>query len=841
MPSIVYFSSKEKQTIETKQTKEKTFQPDDVDATIADNNIDDKMKHKAADVMELEMSNFMQIAKTMVKNPISANHVTQNSTVSFEKELHYGCAKIVFASPNILKNISRNTQTLTAIRENKVESTKDALLKLTKVVKEKEKEYCDFGDTIVVYAAPKIEKNILTNAKTITKSKDNKNNSTKSTTPSASEHEEIKANSLASERKGKDLPEIQKQISKIPNALQINMDTIAEVLEQTNIAPKHVLNYYNKKSQTISSSSIAVDSNKDMQSINKTIPIVSQEQSTPSLLSQLIVQAKEPLSNLNNATEQTPLINLNNATVQATLINLDNATVQTPLSNLDNSTVHAKEPLSHLDNVTVRAKEPLRNATVKAFMSGDPKPVKSELPNLTINTQEQSVISEKEETNNVPTNIKLQSEPIETTIKILEPVQKDNAQMSSTPEPTKSTLQATHDPSHLVPEKDSFFNIKDSRIPTITSSSTLSQSKVVIIGAGIAGLTAAQTLVQSGIRNVTVLEASERYGGRIFTKKFADVDHCELGTHYLDFSPELSSSDLDIPWLRDWVYLKTSGNPIQTFESKVVMAKFAQIQKDIAKQQEIDEKSLYHSLINGVESYLQTLQLEQRNSATLVFNGILQNLRSNYGTDLVNVDAKISPKGLNRHSELMPLNGCANYLGPLVDVLPTDSLRLGSPVGKVEWNLGKYKEHPVMVSTLAGETFAADYAIVTLPLSVLKSLGSTIFNPPLPQSKVWSMSRMGVGTVEKIFLEFQAPIDEWYKRAYVMALTPTQAQDRRHWTSGISSIERVANSMHVVQITVAGRQAEEMRLISDDRVASSVHAVLQKYHRKILILTSFLT
>lgn len=40
---------------------------------------------------------------------------------------------------------------------------------------------------------------------------------------------------------------------------------------------------------------------------------------------------------------------------------------------------------------------------------------------------------------------------------------------------------------------------------------------VIVVGAGIAGCTAAKTLVDSGIHNITVLEATDRIGGRVKT------------------------------------------------------------------------------------------------------------------------------------------------------------------------------------------------------------------------------------------------------------------------------------------------------------------------------------
>lgn len=52
--------------------------------------------------------------------------------------------------------------------------------------------------------------------------------------------------------------------------------------------------------------------------------------------------------------------------------------------------------------------------------------------------------------------------------------------------------------------------------------------RVVVIGAGITGLTAAFRLIRIGL-DVTVLEASSRIGGRIRTGEFAGLDHIEEG------------------------------------------------------------------------------------------------------------------------------------------------------------------------------------------------------------------------------------------------------------------------------------------------------------------------
>lgn len=48
-------------------------------------------------------------------------------------------------------------------------------------------------------------------------------------------------------------------------------------------------------------------------------------------------------------------------------------------------------------------------------------------------------------------------------------------------------------------------------------SSMNSNPKIVIIGAGIAGLAAGEFLSRKGFKNFTILEAMDRTGGRIYT------------------------------------------------------------------------------------------------------------------------------------------------------------------------------------------------------------------------------------------------------------------------------------------------------------------------------------
>lgn len=61
------------------------------------------------------------------------------------------------------------------------------------------------------------------------------------------------------------------------------------------------------------------------------------------------------------------------------------------------------------------------------------------------------------------------------------------------------------------------------------------QPRIVVIGAGLAGLAATQTLLENGFTNVTVLEASDCIGGRVQSVQFGEV------INYKAFRPEIAA------------------------------------------------------------------------------------------------------------------------------------------------------------------------------------------------------------------------------------------------------------------------------------------------------------
>lgn len=65
-----------------------------------------------------------------------------------------------------------------------------------------------------------------------------------------------------------------------------------------------------------------------------------------------------------------------------------------------------------------------------------------------------------------------------------------------------------------------------------TAAATAGGPRVVVVGGGAAGLAAASKLYSSGVEGVLVLEASDRFGGRINSCDFAG-QVIELGAQWI--------------------------------------------------------------------------------------------------------------------------------------------------------------------------------------------------------------------------------------------------------------------------------------------------------------------
>ncbi|KAI8464615.1 MAG: hypothetical protein J3K34DRAFT_474170 [Monoraphidium minutum] len=281
------------------------------------------------------------------------------------------------------------------------------------------------------------------------------------------------------------------------------------------------------------------------------------------------------------------------------------------------------------------------------------------------------------------------------------------------------------------------------------------KTRVVVIGAGVAGLKAAADLVAAGYA-VTVLEGRGRVGGRVWTLD-TPGGPIELGAQWIHGAKNPVHS---LAKAQGWALLPSA------FSGEEVEAVDAATAKPLTEAERDDFANLYRKFEDYVEARQEGSDAASLGDAVKGFKAA-QRLtpRRAAGLDMW-VDMEVvqeyaaSPANLSLNwfdDDAAPRGGdtiLARGYGPtLVDYLVKavtskgGQIILDAPVSKVE-----YGGEGVKV-TAGGEAYAAAAAVVTLPVGVLNAR-TVKFSPELPAAKLAAAGRLGMGVLNKVILEF---------------------------------------------------------------------------------------
>ncbi|KAL7599101.1 probable polyamine oxidase 5 [Lactuca sativa] len=306
----------------------------------------------------------------------------------------------------------------------------------------------------------------------------------------------------------------------------------------------------------------------------------------------------------------------------------------------------------------------------------------------------------------------------------------------------------------------------------------IKKPRIVIIGAGMAGLTAANKLYKSGAKNgafeVCVVEGGNRIGGRINTSEFGG-DRIEMGAtwiHGIGGSPvhkiaqEIGSLESEKPWecmngfLDDPITIDENGyvlnpslvDPISNLFFSLM--DFAQGKKKSVVPDGIEENlggitSVGSFLEKGLESYQKLKSRNEvngcgdwnRKSLEKSIFAMHENTQRTFtaANDLHNLDyIAESEYVMFPGEEITIAKGYSSIIESLASVLPSGVIQLGKKVHDIEWHpeCGSNSDsdsdsgsgsdpgsgsRPVKIHFLDGTTMSADHVIVTVSLGVLKA------------------------------------------------------------------------------------------------------------------------
>lgn len=325
----------------------------------------------------------------------------------------------------------------------------------------------------------------------------------------------------------------------------------------------------------------------------------------------------------------------------------------------------------------------------------------------------------------------------------------------------------------------------------------------VVIGAGAAGLSAAETLAAAKKRFV-VLEARRRVGGRAWTRRV--LGHpVELGPEFVHGRPKITLEKLAAAGLKARAIEGDDGDFWAGIDAVL---------------EKLDARAPDKPFAEALKAMRGISRGQARRAADFVRSFHAADLRLISARDLAE-----QQKDAESQRDLLRLeNGYGALMAALAGRLPARCLRPSCVVDAVSWRADGVE---VDFRAAGGRrSIAARAAIVALPLGVLKAApgekGAVRFAPPLPGPTRAALAGLQMGHVAKAVLAFKPAF--W--RGFGARLKDTFLRDPQ----GPFSVFWTASPLDAPLVTawVGGPPALAVAALGKDRIAAAAVAGLAR-------------
>lgn len=329
---------------------------------------------------------------------------------------------------------------------------------------------------------------------------------------------------------------------------------------------------------------------------------------------------------------------------------------------------------------------------------------------------------------------------------------------------------------------------------------------VIVIGAGAAGLYAADILRVKGIK-VTVLEAASQPGGRVRSlRNQTDVQYQTFSNaSQADFPIELGAEVIygsNSSWGKIISDLGIITKEIDPTAGRYVLDNVAKKATDLSAD---SDYLAVQSFLSTLADNTSTASIQNAANVSSRAQALLNaQVANQYGSNA----NKIGTKGLAESLKLITHDQkqLTTFSNPWQDVLLSrfngilPEVKYNTIVKKIDWS-----GNVITVTDSNNKTYTATKIIITVPLSVLKSGGIT-FTPALPSSTTSAMSKFGMDAAVRLILDFKSNF--WGLDSSFIWGGTTMPQ---YFNSGLNR----SKYFRTMSLTVYGQKAQELSALSD--------------------------
>ncbi|KAI3864343.1 hypothetical protein MKX03_026916 [Papaver bracteatum] len=352
---------------------------------------------------------------------------------------------------------------------------------------------------------------------------------------------------------------------------------------------------------------------------------------------------------------------------------------------------------------------------------------------------------------------------------------------------------------------------------------TSSCHSVIIIGAGISGISAAKVLAENGVNDMVILEASDRIGGRIRKEDFGDIS-IEIGAGWVAGVGGKTSNPV---WeLANQSSLRTCFSDYSNARYNIYDQSGKIIPSELATA----------SYDKAVNSAIQVLKDQEEANLGNAISEIPSSPKTpiDLAIDFVLHDfemAEVEPISTyveygdeeflvadERGYEFLVYKMAESFLSTCQGKIADNRLQLN----KVVREIIQGSSNGITVKAEDGCVYKAQYVILSVSVGVLQSDLIT-FHPPLPEWKTEAIMKCEVIVYTKIFLKF--PYKFWsceHGKEFFL-----YAHENRGYYTFWQHMENAYPGSNILVVTLTNEESKRVESQSDMATLKEVMAVLR--------------